>query len=46
MSAEEFTELERAILARLRELRADAGPSLSSPDVKVTGVEARTWDEE
>ena len=46
MSTEEFVELERAILARLRELRADAGPSLSSPDVKVTGVEARAWDED
>jgi hypothetical protein len=46
MNAEEFAELERAILARLRELRADAGASLSSPDVKVTGVEARAWDEE
>ena len=46
LSPEEFAELERAILARLRELRANAGPSLSSPDVKVTGVEARAWDEE
>ena len=46
MDAEEFAEVERAILARLRELRANAGDSLSSPDVKVTGVEARAWDEE
>ena len=46
ITAEEFAEFEREILARLRELRPDAGASLSSPDVKITGVEARAWDEE
>jgi len=46
ISPEEFTEFEREIVARLRELRPSAGASPSSPDVKVTGVEARAWDDE
>ena len=45
LSAEEFTALERTLLARLRELRAQSGPPAPG-DMKVTGVEARTWDEE
>jgi hypothetical protein len=45
MTDEEFSELESAILARLRELRQEAGePAPGS--MKVTGVEARTWDED
>ena len=46
MTPEEFADLESAILARLRELHQEAGTSLASPDVKVTGVEARAWDDE
>lgn len=46
ISAGEFAEFEREILARLREIRSTMGPSLSSADVKVTGVEARAWDDE
>jgi hypothetical protein len=45
MSQEEFALLEREILARLREIRArttGAGPG----EMKVTGVEARAWDDE
>ena len=45
MSPEEFAELEREILARLRELRQEAGESTPG-DMKVTGVEARAWDDE
>ena len=46
IAPEEFADLECAILARLRELRPSAGASLASPDVKVTGVEARAWDDD
>jgi hypothetical protein len=44
LSPEEFAELEGALLARLRELRARSGEPGSGP-MKVTGVEAQTWDE-
>jgi hypothetical protein len=45
MTPEEFSQLEREILARLRELRQAAGQSAPG-DMKVTGVEARAWDDE
>jgi hypothetical protein len=45
MSAQKFARLERKILARLRELRQAAGESAPG-DMKVTGVEARAWDDE
>jgi muramoyltetrapeptide carboxypeptidase LdcA involved in peptidoglycan recycling len=44
MSAKKFARLERKILARLRELRQAAGKAPG--DMKVTGVEARAWDDE
>jgi hypothetical protein len=40
ISDAEFAELERAILARLRELRGTGELTLASPGVRVTGVEA------
>ncbi|MGH7393917.1 MAG: gas vesicle protein GvpG [Candidatus Rokuibacteriota bacterium] len=42
MTAKDFAVLERQILARLRELRG-AG---SSGGTRVTGVEARAWDDD
>jgi hypothetical protein len=45
VSPEEFTTLERELLARLREIRART-PGAGRADMKVTGVEARAWDEE
>jgi len=45
LSPEEFAPLERAILARLRELRQAAGEAAPGA-MKVTGVEARAWDDE
>ena len=42
MSDEEFAALERAILARLRELRDEQSPG----QTRVTGIEASTWDDE
>lgn len=47
MSPEEFAELERAVLARLRQIREEStGAAAAATDMKVTGVEARAWDEE
>jgi hypothetical protein len=45
LSEKEFAALERTLLARLRELRAQSGQPAPG-DMKVTGVEARTWDDE
>jgi Gas vesicle protein G len=45
LGPEEFAELEAALLARLRELRARSAEQGSGP-MKVTGVEATTWDEQ
>ncbi|HSE93584.1 MAG TPA: gas vesicle protein GvpG [Methylomirabilota bacterium] len=42
MSAEDFAALEREILTRLRELRGAESPGR----MRVTGVEARAWDDE
>jgi Gas vesicle protein G len=42
MSDDDFAALEREILARLRELRRADSPG----DLRVTGVEARAWDDE
>ena len=42
MTDEDFAALEREILARLRELRAAESPGAR----RVTGVEARAWDDE
>jgi hypothetical protein len=44
LSPEAFAELEGALLARLRELRARSAKG--SGPMKVTGVEAQTWDEQ
>jgi hypothetical protein len=45
LAPEEFNELERVLLARLRELRTrDAEQTPGA--MKVTGVEAQTWDEQ
>ncbi|HXG04232.1 MAG TPA: gas vesicle protein GvpG [Candidatus Binatia bacterium] len=41
----DFSALERELLARLRARRA-AGAAPGGPGVRVTGVEARTWDED
>lgn len=41
MTDEHFAALEREILARLRELRGGEAPG----GARVTGVEARTWDD-
>lgn len=43
MSPEEFAVLERALLGRLRELR---GSAAAPGTARVTGVEARAWDDE
>jgi len=45
LTPEEFSELERVLLARLRELRAQTAEQAPG-GMKVTGVEARTWDEQ
>ena len=45
ISEEEFAELERDVLARIRELKADqqGGLTMASRDVKVAGVEVETF---
>jgi hypothetical protein len=45
ISEAEFAATERDVLARLRELRGTGQLTLSSPGVKVTGIEARVADE-
>jgi hypothetical protein len=45
MTEEEFARLEREILAQLREIRKKAGGPAPGT-TKVTGVEARAWDDE
>jgi hypothetical protein len=44
---EEFAEIERAILARLREIKGppDGGLTMTSPDVRITGIEADVAEE-
>jgi hypothetical protein len=46
LSEEEFGRIERAVLARLRELRDESGQAGPRPGDRVTGVEARAWDDE
>lgn len=46
MTPKEFAELERAVLKRLRDIREATGATPTAKDMKVTGVEARAWDEE
>ncbi len=47
LAPEEFAEIERALLARLRALREQAGEAApGGGGVRITGVEARAWDEE
>jgi gas vesicle protein GvpG len=47
MSEAEFGELERAILARIREIRRRTMGDVPSPrDVKIAGVEATVWSDE
>lgn len=46
ITPQEFAAREAALLARLRDLRAAAGDRPAAPGtMKVTGVEARTWDQ-
>jgi len=47
MTEEEFADLERAILARLREIRAEreGGPVTVGGDMRIAGVEATAWDD-
>lgn len=51
MTPEEFAALERDVLARLRELKraqeeAAGEPRSPGAGYRITGVEARAWDEE
>jgi Gas vesicle protein G len=47
MTAAEFAELERAILARIREIRQRNMGDVPSPrDAKITGVEATVWSDD
>jgi hypothetical protein len=49
LSNDEFVEIERDVIARIREMKGSRSGSdaftLSSPDVKITGVEATVADE-
>lgn len=45
ISDEEFADLERDILARLREMKGGSGGLTMTPGMKVTGVEATVADE-
>ena len=46
ITEDEFAQLERDVLARLRELRGGQAPlSMSSNDVTITGIEATVADE-
>jgi gas vesicle protein GvpG len=47
LSEAEFAALERAILARLREIRErhGAGPVTVGDDARVTGIEATLWSD-
>src|SRR5262245_5128647 len=47
ISDEEFAETERDILARIREIRGpqQGGITMTSPDVRITGVEADVAEE-
>jgi hypothetical protein len=47
ISGEEYADTERGILAAIREIRAtqQGAFSVASPDVRITGVDARVADE-
>jgi hypothetical protein len=46
ISGDEFASIEREVLARIREIKwAQAGFSVTSPDVKITGIEADVAEE-
>ena len=45
LSEEEFAEIERDILARVRAMKADSGGLTMTPGTKVAGVEATVADE-
>ena len=46
IAGDEFAVIERDVLARLREIKsAQAGFSVTSPDVKITGIEADVAEE-
>jgi len=47
LSEEEFEEIERDVLARIREIKGarPGAVTMTSPDVKVTGIEATVADE-
>ncbi len=42
----QFADLERAILTRLREIRARSMPDAAPAGMKVTGIEATLWDDD
>ena len=48
MSQAEFEEIERDVLARIREIKADqwTAITMSSQDVKITGVDLESYEEE
>ena len=47
MSQAEFDEIERDVLARIREIKGDRWTSLTmSSDVKIAGVELESYEEE
>ena len=46
LSEDEFAQIERDVLARIREIRGDRDAvTMTSPDVRVTGVEASVAEE-
>jgi gas vesicle protein GvpG len=46
ITADEFAAIERDVLARMREIKGSRGVlSVTSPDVKITGIEADVAEE-
>jgi hypothetical protein len=46
ITADEFAAIERDVLARIREIKGSQGVlSVTSPDVKITGIEADVAEE-
>jgi hypothetical protein len=46
ITADEFAAIERDVLARMREIKGSQGVlSVTSPDVKITGIEADVAEE-
>ena len=47
ISEEQFSEIERYVLARIREIKGDRGGGLTmSPNDRISGVEIETFNEE